>query len=44
METPNHDDPSTRARMKAPCFPCVKRAGIVWAYVGPSELQPPFSR
>jgi len=44
METPNHDDAKYRARMKAPVFPVREEGGIVWAYVGPSELQPPFSR
>src|SRR6202008_5034413 len=37
-------DPKYRARMKAPAFPVREAGGIVWAYVGPKELQPPFSR
>src|SRR5258706_11709802 len=44
METPNHDDPKHRARLKAPAFPGGEEGGIFWVYVGPSELQPPFSR
>lgn len=44
METPNHADPKYAARMKAPAFPAREAGGIVWAYVGPKELQPAFSR
>lgn len=44
METPNHADPKYTARMKAPAFPVHEEGGIVWAYVGPKELQPAFSR
>lgn len=44
LETPNHADPKYRARMKAPAFPVREEGGIVWAYVGPKELQPEFSR
>jgi phthalate 4,5-dioxygenase oxygenase subunit len=44
LETPNNSDPKYRARMKAPAFPVREEGGIVWAYVGPKELQPEFSR
>jgi len=44
IETPNHADPKYAARMKAPAFPVREEGGIVWAYVGPKELQPEFSR
>jgi phthalate 4,5-dioxygenase oxygenase subunit len=44
LETPNNSDPKYRARMKAPAFPVHEEGGIVWAYVGPQELQPGFSR
>lgn len=44
METPNHADPKYAARMKAPAFPVREDGGIVWAYVGPKELEPAFSR
>ncbi|MDW3688858.1 Rieske 2Fe-2S domain-containing protein [Cupriavidus sp. CV2] len=44
METPNHADPKYAARMRAPAFPVREEGGIVWAYVGPSELEPAFSR
>jgi len=44
LDTPNTQDPKYRARMKAPSFPVREEGGIVWAYVGPKEHQPPFSR
>jgi phenylpropionate dioxygenase-like ring-hydroxylating dioxygenase large terminal subunit len=44
METPNHADPKYATRMKAPAFPVREEGGIVWAYVGPIELLPAFSR
>ncbi|WP_219214204.1 Rieske 2Fe-2S domain-containing protein [Variovorax boronicumulans] len=44
LETPNQSDPKYRARMKAPAFPVREEGGLVWAYVGPKELQPEFSR
>jgi nitrite reductase/ring-hydroxylating ferredoxin subunit len=44
METPNHDDPRYRDRMRAPAFPVREEGGIVWAYVGPREMEPAFSR
>jgi phthalate 4,5-dioxygenase oxygenase subunit len=44
LETPNHADPKYAARMTAPAFPVREEGGIVWAYVGPIELLPAFSR
>lgn len=44
LETPNNSDPKYRTKMKAPAFPVREEGGIVWAYVGPKELQPAFSR
>lgn len=44
LETPNNSDPKYRARLKAPAFPVREEGGIVWAYVGPKELQPAFSQ
>ena len=44
LETPNNSDPKYRLRMKAPAFPVREEGGMVWAYVGPKELQPEFSR
>jgi phthalate 4,5-dioxygenase oxygenase subunit len=44
LETPNHDDAKYRARMKAPAYPVREEGGIVWAYIGPADRQPDFSR
>ena len=44
LETPNHSDPKYRARMKAPAFPVREEGGVIWAYFGPKEQQPEFSR
>jgi phenylpropionate dioxygenase-like ring-hydroxylating dioxygenase large terminal subunit len=44
LDTPNHQDPKYRDKMKAPSFPVREEGGIVWAYVGPNEHQPQFSR
>lgn len=44
METPNHCDERFRARMKAPAFPVREAGGLVWAYFGPKDKQPPFQR
>lgn len=42
LDTPNHADCRFRQRMTAPAFPVVEKAGLIWSYIGPSELQPPF--
>lgn len=42
LETPNHADCRFRERQKAKAYPVVERSGLIWAYVGPAELQPPF--
>jgi phthalate 4,5-dioxygenase oxygenase subunit len=44
LETPNHDDPKYRARMKAQAYPVREEGGLVWTYIGPPERQPEFSR
>jgi phthalate 4,5-dioxygenase len=44
METPNHSDPRFKARLKAPAYPAREEGGIVWAYLGPKEKEPPFQR
>ena len=43
QETPNHCDDRLKARW-APAFPTREAGGLVWAYVGPKENQPPFQR
>ena len=42
METPNVADPRFRARFKARAYPVREAGGIIWTYVGPKELEPPF--
>ncbi len=42
QETPNHCDDRFKASIKAPAFAVREAGGIVWAYVGPKELEPPF--
>lgn len=44
LETPNHADPKLRARLKARTYPVREQSGLIWAYIGPKELQPPFRR
>ncbi len=42
QETPNHCDDRFRARLRAPAYPAREAGGLVWAYLGPKELEPPF--
>ena len=42
LETPNVSDPRFRQRLKARAFPVREAGSMIWAYVGPKELQPPF--
>ena len=42
METPNVSDPRFRERVKASAFPVREAGAMIWAYVGPKELEPPF--
>ncbi len=42
LETPNHCDERFRASLKAPAYPAREAGGMVWAYFGPKELEPPF--
>ena len=44
MDTPNHCDARLRARLKAPAFKVREEAGLLWAYMGPAESEPPFRR
>ena len=44
LDTPNHEDPRYRERLKAPAYPVHESAGLVWTYIGPAEQQPPFRR
>lgn len=42
QETPNHGDCRYRERMKANAYPVVESSGLIWSYIGPKELEPPF--
>jgi phthalate 4,5-dioxygenase oxygenase subunit len=42
QETPNHCDDRFRKNMRAPAFPTREAGGMIWAYVGPKELEPVF--
>ncbi|MGE0294539.1 MAG: Rieske 2Fe-2S domain-containing protein [Hyphomonadaceae bacterium] len=42
LETPNHDSCAFRERKKARAFPVREASGMVWTYIGPPELEPPF--
>jgi phthalate 4,5-dioxygenase oxygenase subunit len=44
METPNTSDQNFRTRIKQPSFPVRERSGLIWTYLGPPELEPPFRR
>ena len=43
LETPNHNDPKYRERMKAPAYPVREAGGLVWAYLGPKDREPGFA-
>ncbi len=42
QETPNHCDERFRMRQKAPAYPVREAGGLVWAYFGPKDKEPPF--
>lgn len=44
MDTPNNPDERHRSRLKAPSYPLREEGGVVWAYVGPRDRVPAFSR
>lgn len=44
QETPNHCDARLRARLKAPAYSVREEAGLLWAYMGPKDQEPPFRR
>lgn len=44
LETPNHADPGFRARQRAKAYPVREAGGLLWAYLGPKEKEPPFTR
>jgi phenylpropionate dioxygenase-like ring-hydroxylating dioxygenase large terminal subunit len=44
LETPNHADASLKSRLQAPAYPVREAGGLVWAYLGPKQKEPPFTR
>lgn len=42
MDTPSVSDPNFRQRFKANAYPVREAGGMIWTYVGPKELEPPF--
>lgn len=42
LETPNHCNERFREKVRAPAYPCREAGGLVWTYIGPPELGPPF--
>jgi phthalate 4,5-dioxygenase len=42
LDMPNEPAESDfRTKVKAVAYPCVEKAGVVWAYMGPDEKRPP---
>lgn len=42
LETPNVPDPRFKERFKAKAYPVREEGGLIFAYLGPVEEQPPF--
>jgi len=42
METPNTKDARIRQRLRAKVYPLRQGGGLLWAYMGPADKQPPF--
>jgi phenylpropionate dioxygenase-like ring-hydroxylating dioxygenase large terminal subunit len=34
------DETGMRSRIKLTAYPCIEKAGVIWAYMGPPELKP----
>jgi len=44
LDTPNHADCRLREALRAPAYPVREQSGLIWTYIGPAELEPPFRR
>ncbi len=44
LETPNHPDPRLCQALKANAYPVREVSGLIWTYIGPAQLEPPFRR
>lgn len=42
IDTPNVSDPNFKARVRAKSYPVREAGGLIWVYLGPKELEPPF--
>jgi phthalate 4,5-dioxygenase len=42
QETPNECNQRVRSLLRAPTYPAREAGGLVWAYLGPKELEPAF--
>lgn len=42
LEAPNVKDPRVPDRLQTRAYPVREAGGLVWAYMGPKELEPPF--
>lgn len=44
LDTPNFADPRFKTRVKQPAYAVREQSGLIWAYIGPKEQEPPFRR
>lgn len=42
LETPNVPDGKFKDRIRARAYPVREAGGLIWSYLGPADLQPPF--
>jgi phthalate 4,5-dioxygenase oxygenase subunit len=42
LDTPNVADPAFRTRIKGRAYPVREAGGLLWAYLGPKDLEPQF--
>ncbi|HXP93053.1 MAG TPA: Rieske 2Fe-2S domain-containing protein, partial [Candidatus Binatia bacterium] len=42
LDTPNVADPSYKTRLRAPAYPVREAGELIWVYLGPKEIEPPF--
>ena len=42
LEAPNVEDENFRKRVRAKSYPVREAGGLIWVYLGPKELEPPF--
>ncbi|KVN92657.1 (2Fe-2S)-binding protein [Burkholderia ubonensis] len=42
LETPNVPDPKFKERLKGRTYPVREAGGLMWAYLGPRDKEPPF--